>query len=170
MTKANAMDVPSATPNMYYKTNNGKQDYKGFDLSITGKLTKKWNMNAGIMYVDEKIDKSTNGTLDGLRINGVPAWRGFLGLEYHPNEDINIFGRMVYSGSYYINNQLHKLPSYTIFDLGASYNSHIGKTPITWNVMIYNLFDKACWEGLAGGDNLILSMPRSYMISATLHF
>lgn len=170
MTKANAMDVPSATPNMYYKTNNGKQDYKGFDLSITGKLTKKWNMNAGIMYVDAKIDKSTNGTLDGLRINGVPAWSGLLGLEYHPNEDINIFGRMVYSGSYYINNQLHKLPSYTIFDLGASYNSHIGKTPITWNAMIYNLFDKACWEGLAGGDNLILSMPRSYMISATLHF
>lgn len=170
ISKANAMDVPSATADKYYKTNDGEQDYKGFDLSITGKLTEKWNLNAGMMYVNAKIDKSTGGKLDGLRISGTPEWSGLLGLEYNPNEDVSIFGRLIYSGSYYINNELHKLPSYAMFDLGATYHSHIGKTPVTWNAMVYNLFDKDCWESLPGGDNLILSMPRSYMLSATLHF
>lgn len=170
ISKANAMDVPSATADKYYKTNDGEQDYKGFDLSITGELTEKWNLNAGMMYVNAKIDKSTGGKLDGLRISGTPEWSGLLGLEYNPNEDVSIFGRLIYSGSYYINNELHKLPSYAMFDLGATYHSHIGKTPVTWNAMVYNLFDKDCWESLPGGDNLILSMPRSYMLSATLHF
>lgn len=170
ISKANAMDVPSATADKYYRTNDGEQDYKGFDLSITGKLTEKWNLNAGMMYVNAKTDKSTGGKLDGLRISGTPEWSGLLGLEYNPNEDVSIFGRLTYSGSYYINNELHKLPSYAMFDLGATYHSHIGKIPVTWNAMVYNLFDKACWESLPGGDNLILSMPRSYMLSATLHF
>ena len=106
----------------------------------------------------------------GSESMGTPEWSGLLGLEYNPNEDVSIFGRLTYSGSYYINNELHKLPSYAMFDLGATYHSHIGKTPVTWNAMVYNLFDKDCWESLPGGNNLILSMPRSYMLSATLHF
>ena len=170
ITKANSMDVPSETEGMYYKTNDGEQDYKGVDWSITGKLTNKWNMNAGFMYVNAKTDKSTGAKLDGIRVSGVPEWSGILGLEYNANEDVSVFGRMVYSGSYYIRNEKFKLPSYTTFDLGATYKSHIGSLPVTWNAMVYNLFDKACWESLAGGDNLILSMPRSYMLSATMHF
>ena len=170
ITQANSRDVLSSTPNMYYKTNDGERDYKGFDLSVTGKLTKKWNMNAGMMYVNAKTEKSTGGTLNGLRVSGVPEWSGLIGLEYNPNKDVSIFARMIYSGTYYIRNEKFKLPSYATFDFGATYKSQIGNIPVTWKAMVYNLFDKAYWEGLPGGDNLILSMPRTYTISATMHF
>ncbi len=168
--KANAMDIPTAEPGQYYKTNNGEQKYKGLEWSITGKLSQKWNFNAGLMYVNAETKKSTNGKLDGIRVSGVPEWSGLLGIEYNANEDLSVFGRMIYSGSYTIANERYELPSYTMVDLGVNYRSHIGNTPVTYQAMVYNLFDKAAWEPLAGGDNLILSMPRSYMLSATLHF
>lgn len=163
----NSMDIPAGN-NKYYKTNDGEVTYKGFDWSVYGKLSPKWNIMGGFMYVDAKTNKSTAGRYDGLRKSGVPEWSAVLGFEYAPNDSLNFLARGVYSGSYYICNEKYKLPSYTTFDFGAKYKTTLSHTPVTFQAMCYNVFDKACWESLPGGDNLILSMPRTFMLSATL--
>lgn len=164
---ANAYDKPTADPDIFHKTNDGEVEYKGFDWSFYGKLSDKWNLNGGLMYVDAKTKKSTGGALDGIRKNGVPEWSGVIGLEYVPNDQWSFLARGVYSGSYTILNEEYTLPSYWMFDLGASYKTKLHNTPVTFRTMVYNLFDKAAWQSLAGGDNLILSMPRTFMMSAT---
>lgn len=168
--KANNMDVfayKEAGVDKFYKTNDGEAEYKGFDISVYGKIAKKWNAMGGLMYVNAKTNKSTGGTLDGLRINGVPRWSGVASLEYQPDNAWSILMRGVYSGSFTIKNEEYKLPSYLTCDFGASYKTKWNSVPVTLNAMVYNVFDKAYWESLPGGDNLILSNPRTFMLSAT---
>ena len=168
--KANNMDVfayKEAGVDKFYKTNDGEAEYKGFDISVYGKIAKKWNAMGGLMYVNAKTNKSTGGTLDGLRINGVPRWSGVASLEYQPDNAWSILMRGVYSGSFTIKNEEYKLPSYLTCDFGASYKTQWNSVPVTLNAMVYNVFDKAYWESLPGGDNLILSNPRTFMVSAT---
>lgn len=168
--KANNMDVfayKEAGVDKYYKTNDGEAEYKGFDISVYGKIAEKWNAMGGLMYVNAKTNKSTGATLDGLRINGVPRWSGVAALEYQPDNAWSILMRGVYSGSFTIKNEEYKLPSYLTCDFGASYKTQWNSVPVTFNAMVYNVFDKAYWESLPGGDNLILSNPRTFMLSAT---
>lgn len=170
ITMANAMDVPTGTAGRYNKTNDGEVNYTGVDWSLFGKIHDKWNITGGIMYVKAETDKSTGGVLDGIRKSGVPEWSGVIGLEFNPTDSLSFLARAVYSGSYYIRNQKYKLPSYTTFDFGVKYKVSFGDMPVTFHAMVYNAFDKAYWESLPGGDNLILSMPRTFMLSAALSF
>ncbi len=165
--KENTMDIPVAgKENLYQKTTDGEVDYKGFDLSVFGKLSEKWNVMGGVLYTKSETDKSTGGKYDGIRKNGIPRWSGVTALEYSPDEDWSLIVRGIYSGSFTIKNEMYKLPSYFTVDLGAKYRTQINNTPVTFNAMLYNAFDKAYWEPLAGGDNLILSNPRTFMLSA----
>lgn len=165
--KANSYNKPTADPDIFHKTNDGEVEYKGLDWSFYGKLSDKWNLSGGLMYVDAKTKKSSGGTLDGIRKDGIPEWSGVLGLEYVPNDQWSFLARGVYSGSYTINDEKQTLPSYWMFDLGASYKTKLHNTPVTFSAMVYNLFDKAAWQPLAESDNIILSMPRTFMMSAT---
>lgn len=150
-----------------YLTNDGEAKYKGVDLSVYGKLADKWNVMGGLMYVNAETKKSTGGALDGVRIDGVPKWSGVVSLEYRPDEAWSILARGTYSGSFALKNEEYTLPSYVTCDLGASYKTKWNAVPVTLNAMVYNVFDEAYWESLAGGDNLILSNPRTFMLSAT---
>lgn len=157
-----------------YLSNDARTEYKGFDWSVYGKLSNKWNIMGGLMYVDSKytrasVDRKGNQP-QGHQVNGVPEWTGTIGLEYNANEKASFLARARYSGSYTIKYDKYRLPSYWMVDVGAKYTTQLHHTPVTFSAMVYNLFDKAAWEPLAGGDNLILSMPRSYILSATLHF
>ena len=163
----NTMDVPAAEAGKFYKTNDGETNYKGIDLSVYGKLADKWNIMGGILYTNVEIEKSTGGKLDGIRKSGIPRWSSVAALEYMPDEAWSLLCRGTYSGSYTIKNEEYKLPSYFTVDLGAKYKTKVNNTPVTLNAMLYNVFDKAYWQPLAGGDNLILSNPRTFMLSAT---
>ena len=121
----------------------------------------------GILYTNVEIEKSTGGKLDGIRKSGIPRWSSVAALEYMPDEAWSLLCRGTYSGSYTIKNEEYKLPSYFTVDLGAKYKTKVNNTPVTLNAMLYNVFDKAYWQPLAGGDNLILSNPRTFMLSAT---
>ena len=63
-----------------------------------------------------------------------------------------------------VNEQL-QTPSYMTYDLGVNYKTAFNKTPVTLTAMCYNLTDKNYWT--AYGNNLILSSPRTLMLSAT---
>lgn len=42
--------------------------------------------------------KTTNGTLDGVRVNGTSEWTAVFGAEYNPNEFWSFVGRGIYTG------------------------------------------------------------------------
>ena len=148
-----------------YLQQDGEQEYQGIELSVNGKLADKWNFMGGLMYLDATQNKTQNGTNDGKTVNGAAKWNAVAVLEYNPDEKFSIVGRAMYTGKADIYNEQLQTPSYMTYDLGVNYKTAFNKTPVTLTAMCYNLTDKNYWT--AYGNNLILSSPRTLMLSAT---
>lgn len=153
-----------------YQRQNGEDEYKGVELSVNGKISPQWNIMGGIMYMDAKHNKAAKLILDGERISGASRVNGVLALEYEANDQLSIFGRMIYNGASIIWNaeQTNKLivPSYATIDLGIKYKTSIFEVPVTINATCYNLFNKNYWIAKSGVDTVIVSNPRTFVLSA----
>lgn len=140
----------------------GKANYKGIDLSVTGKLANKWNIFSGLEYLNAKQDNNKP-------VDGSVKWHGVFGLEYKPTETTSITGRFNFSDSarYNYDAGVRNLPSWKTFDLFASQKTHINSVPVTLRAQCYNLFDSNHWIGKTGeGSKFLLSNPRTIVISA----
>ena len=152
-----------------FQAKDGEARHKGIEFAVNGKLTDKWNIISGVSYLDAKQKKTTKGTLDGIRVNGTSQWQGVLGLEYNPNDDWSILGRAVYTGRSPIMNEKMWAPGYTVFDLGVTHKTKIHGIPTDFTLMCNNLFDKDYWM-VSRGNQVYLSLPRTFTFTAKLHF
>lgn len=144
----------------------GESKYKGVELSAYGQLTDKWNIMGGVMYLDAEQAKTKNGMYDGLKVAGSSEWSGVLGLEYQADENFSVLGRGTYVGTASLNNEKYEVPSHLSFDLGVKYKTQISNTPVTLNAMCYNITGKDYWIAKTGVDTVMLSNPRTFMLSA----
>ena len=137
----------------------GEQENKGFEWAFTGNIADKWDLIGGAMYLNAKDNK-------GNAVNGASKWSGTVGAIYHPDKDWSLIGRVTYLGSTTINNGALDVPSYTKFDLGASYKTKLHNTPVTFDLMCYNLAGKDYWSARSGSSSLNLGAPRTVVLSA----
>ena len=167
--EANRYDI-NADGGMKTKVDDGKNRYKGVELTVNGKLADKWTVTGGLIYLDAEREKTKNGTKDGCFVNGVSEWSGVLGLEYKPEESWGIVGRAVWNDKAYIdsgsNSGKTEIPSYITFDLGVNYKTKINTVPVKLSAMCYNVADKDYWMGRGSSTTIGLSMPRTFMLSA----
>ena len=143
----------------------GEAKYKGIELSVNGKLAPKWNVMGGFMYLDAEQHKTARGTNDGKAVNGVARWNAVAALEYQADDNFSVISRGVYVGKADIFNESLQVPSHMTYDLGVNYKTKINATPVTFSAMCYNLTDKNYWDAHTG-NGLILSNPRTFMLSA----
>jgi len=153
-----------------YLRQDGEDEYEGVELSVTGKLAPKWNIIGGAMYMDAKHNTAAKRILDGERISGASRWNGVLALEYLPNDNFSVFGRILYNGSAQIwnseiTNKL-RVPSYTTLDLGVKYKTSIDGLPVTFRATCYNVLGRDYWIPKSGVDTVIVSNPRTFVLSA----
>lgn len=168
----NSIDVPTATGKI--KTMDGENRYKGIDFNLTGQISEKWNVFGGFEYLNAKQQKTQDGLKDGLPTDSSAKWSAVLGLEYMPGADWSISGRMNYVGKGVINNNKNQqldVPSSTVFDLFAKYKTSWGNVPVTLSAGCYNVFNRSYWALQPGqGNKLLLSSPRSFILSASFDF
>lgn len=149
----------------------GKNHYKGIDFNMTGRFAKKWNVFGGFEYLNAKVE---GGTFDGCHTDSSAKWSAVLGMEYMPNADWSISGRMNYVGRGIINrtNKTElEVPSSTVVDLFAKYKTSWGDVPVTLSAGCYNVFNRSYWALQPGqGNKLLLSSPRSFILSASFDF
>lgn len=155
--------------------NNGENQYKGIDFTFTGKLSNKWNTFGGIEYLDGKQNRTQNHVLDGRPVDGIVKWRAIAGLEYKPDENSSIMGRLNYSGTAnymaynkdYSDQYVRSVPAWKTFDLFASTKTKVNGVPVTLRAQCYNLFNSSHWIAQTGqGNKFMLSNPRTIMFSA----
>ena len=158
ITQANTVDREEQ-PGKWYKRLDGEQKNKGFEWAFTGKLADKWDLIGGAMYLNAKDNK------DNV-VNGAAKWSGTVGGIYHPTDELSFIGRMTYLGSSTINDGALDVPSYAKFDLGASYKTKLNNTPVTFDLMCYNLTGKDYWSARSGSSSLNLGAPRTVVLSA----
>ena len=159
ITQANAIDkyVPGvAKP---YRVLDGEQKNKGFEWAFTGQLAKKWDLIGGAMYLNSKDNK-------GNDVNGASKWSGTVGAIYHPTDELSFIGRMTYLGSTTVYDGKYDVPSYAKYDLGASYKTKLNNTPVTFDLMCYNVTGKDYWSAQSGSSSLFVGAPRTVVFSA----
>ena len=170
----NVIDIDMGS-GKYRRAADGRDKFKGVEWTVNGKLAPKWTVTGGLMYIDAKRDKTQGGKNDGRFVNGVADWSGVLGLVYEPNDSLGIIGRVIWNDAAYIDNSnapsgKTKIPSYTTFDLGVNYKTHLGGIPVSLSAMCYNVANKDYWMGRGSSTTFGLSMPRTFMLSARFEF
>lgn len=156
------------------RTADGKNRYKGVELTSTGQITENLIFTLGAMYLDAKRENTNNGLYNGKFVNGVSKISGSLGLEYLTKYNVGFVGRAVSNGNSYIDskaaNEKTKIPAFASFDLGINYKLATNIGNFRFNAMCYNVANKSYWNGRGGSTTFGLSMPRSFMFSTQLDF
>lgn len=159
----------------YHRAADGKDNYKGWEWTINGKPADKWTVTGGLLYMNGKREKTAKGTYDGWYINGASKWSTVVGAVYEPNDKWSIIGRLTWVGDAHIDNSASptkstRIPAYTVLDLGFDYKTSIADVPVTFKAMCYNALNKDYWMGRGSSTTFGLSMPRTWMLSASMSF
>lgn len=167
--EANRYDI-DAPGNKLTTVDDGKNRYKGLELTVNGKIADKWTATGGLMYLDAQRENTKNGLKDGLFVTGAAKWSGVLGLEYTPDKNWGFVGRAIWNDKAFIEDTSGKgkyeIPSFVTFDVGVHYKTKINTVPVKFSAMCYNVTDKDYWMGRGGSSTFGLSMPRTFMFSA----
>lgn len=143
-----------------YLVQDGEAESKGLEWAVTGQIGKKWDLIGGVMYL--KAEQN-----EGQDVNGAAKWSANFGGIYRPDEAWALKGRINYLSSCTILDGALSVPARTIFDLGASYKTKFGKTPVTFDAMCYNVAGKDYWQARSGNNSLSTGAPRTFVFSAT---
>nr|WP_244522952.1 TonB-dependent siderophore receptor [Devosia sp. YR412] len=151
----------------------GLQVNRGLELSVFGEPFDGLRLLGGVTFMDAKLAKTLNGTLDGKLVPGVPETAFNLYGEYDIPwlEGLTATGRLVYSGStFYDQANTQKVADWTRVDVGMRYaiEGPHGK-PVEFKANIENLFDNNYWASSARGY-LAAGAPRTFKISVSSEF
>ena len=162
ITQAN--NIPVGT----YLRQDGEERHRGVEMGISGKVSPKWSLAAGLTYMNATNEKTKNGTLDGVTKDGQPRWHGALMAKYTVDERFSAFGRLTYTGGAYVLNEKFKSPAVTVLDLGMNYRTRLGSVPTTFGLTLYNALNKDYWMVSRDNNNLNLSTPRTLALTMSM--
>ncbi|OWT65862.1 TonB-dependent siderophore receptor [Candidimonas nitroreducens] len=149
---------------------NGLSVYQGMELGASTLLGSNWRVGGNIMLLKASYGKGSS--YDGERVSGAPHFVAAAQVSYSvPQiEGLTLRADAKYTGSTTLRPAGDlKLPSYTVFNLGASYDTRIAGHDTTFRLAVNNLADKAYWEYQY--DNYIKpGDPRSISLNASVRF
>ncbi|WP_313440153.1 TonB-dependent receptor [Novosphingobium sp.] len=172
MDQQNLIDVPVSTTT-FRRDADGKNRYRGVELSTVGQLARQWTVTLGGLYLDAERRKTNGGLADGKFVNGVSEWSGTAGFEFRPLESLGLTGRAIYNGEAFIDsgsNGRTRIPAFVSFDAGANYRLRVASYPVKLSASVINLADKSYWMGRGGSTTFGLSMPRTFQLSVQADF
>jgi catecholate siderophore receptor len=114
--------------------NTGKNRVNGAEFSLVGNITEELSTQFGVTFMEAEVLASITGDSIGRTLSNFADNSAFWQLRYQANETISFGGTMTYSSEMYagqpdsavgfnsdINDYSYKVPSYTSFDVFASY-------------------------------------------------
>jgi iron complex outermembrane receptor protein len=143
------------------------QEFKGFEASASGYVTKDLAINATYTILSAKYKKFPVA-VDGRRVEGTPRSTWSLFAEYSlswfdPNLKIN--GGVYHTGSQLLDQASPVVINpYTTFDVGGSYAFNIGDHQIIARVNAQNITNKRYWATVST-DTLAENLPRTIKFS-----
>lgn len=152
-------------------TQDGEARYDGLELSGKARLGTQWLLNASALWLDARNRKTADLTLLDKRAAGTSPSQFSTYLEYTvPAVPVVLSaGAQRYSKRPLDGANTVILDAYTLFDIGARWNTQIGSVKTILRANIDNLSDRAYWQG---SDGFILTQgaPRTARLSAQFDF
>ncbi len=154
----------------------GEQRNRGLELSVFGVPTRGVRVLGGLTLLDTEQVSTLNGVNQGKDAIGVPKTQLNLGSEWDvPYVDgLTLDARAVYTASQFADGANTKeVPSWSRFDLGASYAMRVMERAVTLRARVNNVADRSYWAsagGFPGSGYLVVGAPRTFTLSGTVNF
>ncbi|WP_419677564.1 TonB-dependent siderophore receptor [Aliarcobacter lanthieri] len=161
-------DYQVDTPNGKRLTQDGEQINEGVEVLLTGKPTDSLTLMGGATYINPKIEKATNKTLEGKKATEIPKYQAKMYAEYRLPVSPKIFlnGGVYYTGTQWRDDEnTEKLDAYTTLDFGARYETKLDGYDTTFRIYASNLTNEKYWAASS-----TLGDPRSVAFNVTLKF
>lgn len=172
--KASQVFTPNAANTAVTFANDGREEHKGMELTLTGKVARDLTLFGGVTAFDAKITQQPGSPqLVGKRPVGVSPFMAKLYAEYaiHPIPGLSVNGGFQYYGNAPLNNQnTASTPGYFVENVGARYETRLLRTPTVFRLNVLNVANKNYWinGGVQGGGTAVEGLPRT--ILATVQF
>ncbi len=149
-------------------TLSGKRHTNGIELEGSGRLTERWEIFAGVTFMDSKIDKAAPGlnSTTGKMPRYTPRATGNIWTTYKLTDQITGGIGATYVGKRYANetNTLY-LPSYTVANAMLSYETKHYRLQLNLN----NLGNKTYYDGAYTGHATV-GTPREAQLTIGLKY
>ncbi|WP_455933575.1 TonB-dependent siderophore receptor [Neisseria sp.] len=160
----------------------GKNRAYGAEIDVNGKITDKLGISANYTYTDTKIlENASNPAVVGQAFDSVPEHEAGLTLTYDFGKALGGNWR-VGAGARYIGSwgvgdtrgNWFTLPSATVYNAFATYDTKVGKLPLTVRLTGKNLGNKVHYISSTGSNStmpfLSIGEPRTVTLGTKLSF
>jgi iron complex outermembrane receptor protein len=153
----------------------GESRNRGFEFNAFGEVAEGLRLLGGFMFLDARQEKTQNGTYDGFRSFNVPDTQVNIGGEWDVPllRGLTVTGRAIHTGEYF-SDQANKVvgTSWTRYDAGARYTfaSPWNSKPVVVRFSVENVLNSNYWQAATNDGYVILSAPRTYLVSTTFNF
>ena len=150
----------------------GRQRHKGLELAANGQITRQLSGILGMAWLDAKQQDTGDARVDGQRPAGVARFQASAFLDYRL---ASVPGLSFNGGLYHMGNRpltgsnSIMVPSYTRYDLGASYTTRVMGKPSVLRLTVQNVANKRYWESVVYGT-VGMAQPRTVRLSLTTQF
>lgn len=164
--KTNAR-TPGIDPNDPPTVLEGRERVDGIELSAAGRLTRNWDVFAGVAVMDSEVRASNTEGEAGAELGLTPTTSFNAWTSYQLPGGISVGGGAQYMASVFRNTTSgESVPSYWLFNAMASYavNEHL-----TLRLNVSNLTDERYIDRVGGGHH-IPGPGRQFILTSSLSF
>ncbi|HBF25509.1 MAG TPA: TonB-dependent receptor [Nitrosomonas sp.] len=146
----------------------GLQVHNGVELILTGKVTDNLTIMGGGTLMDISVEKANDPALEGKKPVNAASRMGKIYAEYALPwiTGLSLTGGIYYTSERYGNAaNTDKIPSYTLYDIGARYATRVLDKSLIVRLNVINLTGKNYWQ-----DANYLGVPRTVAFSVSTMF
>ena len=171
--KRNVLVANSEGPVTLYSAA-GEVRSRGLEVDLTGQLSDRWNMIGSYAYTDAEVTQDP--TYKGKKLQNVAKNTGSLSAVYDFGTVIGGDQLRVGAGARYVGERAGNavndfdLPSYTVADAFASYDTRVEGQRVKFQLNVKNLFDRTYYTSAASRFFVSMGDARQVTLSSTLEF
>lgn len=171
--KRNVLVANSEGPVTIYSAA-GEVRSRGLELDLSGQLSDRWSMIGSYAYTDAEVTEDP--TYKGKKLQNVAKNSGSLSAVYDFGTIVGGDQLRVGAGARYVGGRAGNavndfdLPSYTVADAFATYDTRVEGQKVKFQLNVKNLFDRTYYTSAASRFFVSMGDSRQVTLSSTLEF
>ena len=171
--KRNVLVANSEGPVTLYSAA-GEVRSRGLEVDLTGQLSDRWSMIGSYAYTDAEVTEDP--TYKGKKLQNVAKNSGSLSAVYDFGTIVGGDQLRVGAGARYVGERAGNavndfdLPSYTVADAFATYDTKVEGQKVKFQLNVKNLFDRTYYTSAASRFFVSMGDSRQVSLSSTLEF
>ncbi len=150
----------------------GNARYRGVEFSVQGDVMRDVSLIASAVYLDAKLQDSSDPTLVGKTPENTPHVTASLFAEYRVPmlAGLSVNGGVYYVGSRPVNSaDQATIGGYTLFTAGVRYATRVYGKRVSFQANLENAANKRYWSA-AGSNQLGVGLGRTVELTSTIDF